>query len=169
MSNFREPRERKKYLKMNAEMLYKNFRGLEKGKNKAGDRNFCVYVDPEDAEPMARDGWNIKYQVSNNNPDIRRPFLPVAVSYKNFPPKIYIRNDGDRNEILLKESDIGQIDVAEIVRADVRVNPRFYIDDKTGETRIKGYLDELHVTIYSDEMDQMYHVIGDDDPPFDMN
>lgn len=158
---------RRKLTIMNAKMLYLNFRGLERGKNRVGDRNFCVYIDPNDAQAMADDGWNVKYQINKTDPSDQKPFISVAVSYSHIPPKVYIRNDGDRNETLLDEESVGLIDTAEIVGADVRINPRFWTDDR-GNTRIKAYLDELHVTIYADEMDAKYRISGEDDPPFDV-
>ena len=158
---------RRKLVIMGAEMFHLNFRGLERGKNRAGDRNFSVYINPDDAEAMANDGWNVKYQINKTDPNDQKPFIDVAVSYRYIPPKIYIRNDGAQNETLLDEESIGVIDTAEIVSADVRINPRFWKND-SGETRIKAYLDELHVIIYFDEMDAKYRVLGEDDPPFDV-
>ena len=41
----------------NARLLFRNFSGRESKYNRAGQRNFCVYIDdPQDVQKLADDG-----------------------------------------------------------------------------------------------------------------
>ena len=45
----------------NARLIFKNFSGEESKFNRGGNKNFCVVLDPEMAQDLADEGWNIKY------------------------------------------------------------------------------------------------------------
>ena len=75
----------------NARIIFRNFSGRETQFNRAGDRNFCVVIDDEKmAENLANDGWNMKIRRPREEGDSPLRYIPVAVSYKNIPPKIYM-------------------------------------------------------------------------------
>ncbi len=45
----------------NARIMFRNFAGREQQFNSQGDRNFCIFLEPDQAEDLLKRGWNIKY------------------------------------------------------------------------------------------------------------
>ena len=76
-----------------AKIMFRNFEGREKTNNRAGDRNFCVRIDdPEEAQKLAADGWNIKTLSPRDGVDDDEVhFLQVKLNYgRGRPPKIEV-------------------------------------------------------------------------------
>ena len=79
--------------------------------------------------------------------------------------KVYLYSGGRRTE--LDEETIATLDYAEYRTADLTVRPRIWTDDKTGEKRVKAYLQEMHVVIQTDKWAEKYKNYGEDeDMPF---
>lgn len=142
----------------NAEILFKNFRGLEKRKdgkvvNTAGTRTFAVVIDdPDVANDMALAGWNVKILAPNDEHPEPKHYIPVEVRYRNrdgspkaWPPNVkkYVGNSRED----LDEDSIGDLDRDIFLQCDLTINPREWIDDKTGETHIKAFLSEMCVRV----------------------
>jgi hypothetical protein len=136
----------------NAQLVFKNFAGAEGQYNAAGDREFSVILDPENATLMEKAGWNVKYLKAREEGDSPTPYLPVKVSFKVRPPTVVVITSSARTR--LDENSIETLDWAEIEKADLIVTPYAWtVGSKTG---IKAYLKSLYVTVVEDELELKY-------------
>lgn len=127
----------------NAQLLtgaFKNFSGKENPPyNRAGDRNFAVFIDNDIAEVMKNDGWNIKTLNPRDEDEEPRYYIVVAVSYKIRPPKIMLISG--KSIVELNEETVGQLDNAEPINVDLIIHPYVWnVGDKSG---VKAYLKEM--------------------------
>ena len=135
---------------VNIPQRFRNFAGKEKVHNGTiinpeGKRNFCVELDPETAMKMKEDGWNVKFpdpEKAIGDPGL--PYLPVEVSFKNYPPLI-VQETTTGGKSRLSESNIRNLDEAEIVSVDLIIRPYNY--EVMGRTGVKAYCKEMWVTI----------------------
>ena len=131
----------------NARILFRNFSGRETKFNREGNRNFCVLIeDPEEAKNLIDEGWNVRVLKPREEDDEPRYYIPVAVSFANLPPNVYlvVRKKKTR----LDEETIGQLDTADIVNIDMTLRP--YCWEVNGDTGVKAYLKTMYVTIEED-------------------
>lgn len=159
-----------------AKLIFRNFSGEEGRFNPAGRRNFCVLLDPNIADVMESEGWNIRWFEPRDEDDIRQPYVQVSVNYKNYPPKIVLISAGGKT--VLQEDMVHILDWAEIETVDLIVRPYSWeVNDKSG---VKAYLKTMYVTIVEDEFESKYgdvpyanapslNVMDDVELPFDMD
>lgn len=156
--------EGKEFTVEGARIIFRNFSGEEGQYNRAGDRNFAVILDPEIAEQMAADGWNVKFLKPRDEEEEETPtpYIQVAVSYKNRPPKIVQITSSGRTHI--NEDLVDTLDWAEIQNVDLIA--RGYEWNVNGMTGVKAYLKTMFVTIEEDALERKYAEmdVGEDEP-----
>lgn len=136
----------------NARVLFKNFTGLEGKYNRAGDRNFCLVLDPDTAEKLIRDGWNVKFLRAKTADDEDLPYLQVSVGFGKRPPMLYLISSKGRNKITEDEAEI--LDWIETTNIDLIVRP--YEWSVSGKSGVKAYLKSYYATLEEDYLVQKY-------------
>lgn len=148
----------------NARLIFRNFEGREEKYNRKGDRNFGLIIeDPEVAQQLAEDGWNIKELTPKNNDDYDDTpeviyWLPVTVRFDNVPPKVMLVTR--RKKTRLNEENINTVDYANIAKVDLTVTP--YDWEVNGKSGTKAYLQTMYVTINEDEFADKYADLEED-------
>lgn len=140
----------------NVQLIFKNFQGLEKPFNPAGQRNFSMLIGPDDAEAMLADGWNVKFQKPREGDDPNEPLqahLPVKVNMDSGrPPRIVMVTS--RGKQRLDKDMVGALDYVVMKEVDIIINP--YSWNFNGKSGVTAYCTSLYVTIEEDALDRKY-------------
>lgn len=143
-------------------MRTKNFSG-EVNRFGSSDRTFCVFIDEQNAEAMAADGWRVKMTKPREDGTPGRPFITVSVRYEvpdRLRPKIY-RCAGNRR-VLLDAETVSCLDSDTFLHVDLIINPRICEDG-----HIKAYCKEMWVTVEESPFYNKYFPEdGADEVPF---
>ena len=139
-------------------IVFKNFAGKAGQYNREGDRNFAVLLDPDLAEAMKANDWNVKYLKPREEGDEPQAYLQVAVEFeKGRPPRIIMITS--RGRTILDEDSCEVLDWAYIKNVDMIISP--YNWEVNGNKGVKAYLQSIYVTIEEDELERKYADIDD--------
>lgn len=147
----------KTFMVEDARLVFRNFAGKEGQYNREGDRNFSVILEPDIAEVMLKDGWNVKYLASREDGEPDTPYIQVAVNFKNKPPRVVMITSTNRTN--LTEESVEVLDWANIQTCDLIA--RAYEWTVNGKTGTKAYLQSLFVTIEEDALERKYAINQD--------
>ena len=151
--------DKKTFMIEGAQLIFLNLAGKEGPMNREGDRNFCVILTPELAEQLINDGWNVKFLQPRDEGDAETPYIQVAVSYKNRPPRVILITSASRTQ--LSDSQVEILDYADIETVDlIATGYDWTVGDKSGT---KAYLQSMFVTIREDALERKYRI--HEDPP----
>ena len=146
----------------NARLIFKNFTGEATKYNRAGNRNFCVILEPDVAHDLMQDGWNLRQLRPRDDENEPTYYLQVAVAFGNIPPKVTMISG--KTKTPLTEETIDSLDYAEIANVDLIIRP--YNWEVNGKTGVKAYLKTMYVEIEQDVFASKYDCLDDEDLPF---
>lgn len=140
---------------------FRNFAGKAGKFNTEGERNFCLVLDPKDAEEMTEEGYNVKWLKAKDETDVDIPYIKVKVPFRNRygeptrrPPKIVQITKAGKTT--LNEESVTNLDWAEIEKADISIRPNEYEPGK-----ITAYLKTMYVTLMQDDFEDRYYDVPD--------
>lgn len=144
-----------------AKLIFKNFEGRGDKFNREGDRNFSILIqDPNTAEALQREGWNVKIKDGRDEDDGPFMRLPVKVKFTEYGPRVYLKA-GRPEPVELDEESIGMLDQIDIESVDLDIRPfDWEVNGRTGRT---AYLQSMHVTQRIDRFAARYVSIRDDE------
>jgi hypothetical protein len=116
-----------------------------------------VFLEEDMGKVLEQDGWNVRWLQPKDEGEAPTPYLQVAVSYDNIPPKIVLVTK--KGKTTLDEASVRILDWAEIDNVDLIIRP--YNWAVSGKEGVKAYVKSLYVTIVEDEFESKYYDVPD--------
>lgn len=136
-----------------ARIIYRNFSGEASQFNRAGDRNFSILIDTEEAkDALVNEGWNVKIKPAREEGDTPFMHLPVKVKFNDRGPAVYLKSGGNMRK--LDESTVSLLDNVDILSVDLDIRP--YDWDVNGKSGRTAYLQSICVTQDVDRFAQRF-------------
>lgn len=144
-----------------AKIMFRNFAGIERTFNSKGDRNFCIFLNADQADEMKKLGLNIKYLKAREEDDEPQAYLKVKVNYgKGRPPRIVLVTSRGRQELGADEVSI--LDYADLRKVDLTINPyNWEVGENTG---VSAYLKTGFFFMNEDALELKYAELPDANP-----
>lgn len=138
----------------NARLIFRNFSGKpDKFNAKGGTRKFGVIIDPNIADSLREEGWNIKMLPPKDDEGEPLFYLGVKVQYGEYrQPNVYLIANGRKQ--LLEEDAVSSLDYAELQNVDLVITPHPW--DINGKSGITAYLKTGYFEIITDSFADKY-------------
>ena len=154
----------------NRDIIYRNFSGRTSQFNKNGNLKFTIVIDPNVADRLEKNGWNIKRRPSKNDENEEFCTLEVRVRFDLSFAKPRIKQFTRSGCVDISEDNVGNFDNAEFETADV-VLRQYLWSTPAGDSGVSAQLSEMYVRLQEGVLESKWADIGpgeDDGLPFDM-
>lgn len=152
------PKKMDNLLIENANVMFRNFAGRAQTYNTEGDRNFCIFLEPDQAAYLKGIGYNVKQLRVKEEGDLPQDYLQVSMEYrKGRPPRVVVVTHKGKVDYGIDEIPV--LDFADVKNWDVLINP--FPWDVNGNQGIKAYLKAVYVTLDEDELEMRYSDVPD--------
>lgn len=137
---------------------YRNFSGRETEWNKAGDRNFVVFLDTDVAKQLESIGAPVQWKPDKYDEGNLRAQMKVHVKYVDrkgqplIPPKVVLISSSAKTP--LDANTVGTLDTADLEKSDMILN--IYKNPGTMGPANSVALKTLYATLSEDELDALY-------------
>lgn len=143
---------------------FRNFEGRETEYNRAGARNFVIFLDKPLAQQLEADGAPVIWKPDRFNEGELRAQMKVHVKYYNrkgekmTPPKVVLITH--KKQTKLNEDTISLLDTADIAKCDLILSQYPNPGSMGPENSVS--LKTMYVTLAEDEFEEEYAM--DDEP-----
>ena len=132
---------------------FKNFSGAPTKFNpQGGKRTFNIELDPELAQKLIEEGWNVRMRTPRDEDEEVLHYLEVTCRFDNYPPSMYLIQGKVRTR--LDEDTVGELDHRQITEADLTISP--YEWETANGHGIKAYLKSGYFIVESDRWADKY-------------